>query len=201
MLMKTWMTPPKPLEHTRVNSLPHYLFLQTKHFSGHHQSHFSRLSYAAKWTKQIWFQNHSHEYSHSLYCCSWLNSAGLKHTQLLSPIMPWATDWSLSLGVSQPTSHAEGTDGYPWIDGWNKTEVKRIWEIMSVHVSLKAPDNYSWVVFKCCSSHSFYGVLGGVNWYSSSQSAAVSGVRLFLCYWLLVMAPDKMAQCLSAAKS
>lgn len=43
------------------------------------------------WTK-------SHGYSHSLYCCSWLNSAGLRHTQLLSPMLPEARGWAL--GVS-----------------------------------------------------------------------------------------------------
>lgn len=72
--------------------------------------------------KHIWIQTRG--YSHSLYCCSWVNSAGLKHTQLPSPILPEARGEAVCLGMSRSTSAPKGIDGYPWVKSCNKTEAR-----------------------------------------------------------------------------
>lgn len=57
-------------------------------------------------------------YSHSLYCCSWANSAGLRHTQLLSPISEALGRGSVCVSVGGAT----GSDGDPLVS--YDTEVK-----------------------------------------------------------------------------
>lgn len=75
------------------------------------------------------------EDSHSLYCCSWANSAGLRHTQLVSPMLPGARDWGPGAGGRGPGPVNEcglkGVDGYPWVKLCKKTEEKKRPDVIS----------------------------------------------------------------------
>lgn len=121
-------------------------------------------------------------YSHSLYCCNWANSAGLRHTQLSSPMLPEARAGPLSLGGRQSTSGARGSDGYPWVKLCKKTEAKRFWDVISSSLQWAPCEHTSWESLKQLRPHENRCRPKTEEQCSNEQT---SSIRLLQAYWLV----------------